>query len=300
MWCIRPVRILGAAVAFTAIVVTAGGALASPAHTASGHQVQASSSARPAAASGPARQAWVWHPPAAQTLVPATRGYGVTQLLVWVSPGFSHNASTIAYLRGLRQVANAHGQTLTALCGDPSWAQTPGVAGAWAREVNATNMFAGLHLDIEPHALPAWQTKRESLAEGLLKALRAVKSGVRLPVAADIPYWYNTVPAGDGQSLDVAVMRAVDSVTLMSYRNHASDVLSISGPEMAHAASLHKPAFIGISVAPPGSDPPTTTYFGSKAATVATDLVAIDRGARQWRSYAGTAVNDAEDLLNLR
>jgi hypothetical protein len=245
------------------------------------------------------RQLWVWHPGDPQALVALARRYEVTDLLVWVSPGFTADPEEFAYLADLRAHATAVGIHLDALGGDPSWADAPRTAAAWADEVHRSGLFDRLHLDIEPYALPDWATGRATLAEGLLAALAAAR-GADMPIDTDIPYWYSTIQTSNGEPLDVAVMRLTDSVTIMAYRNTTVAVLSVAAAEMAHAAVLGKPAWIGVNTASPGTDPASTSYYGQAAATIERDIAALDTEARRWPTFAGLALQDYESLAILK
>lgn len=245
------------------------------------------------------RQLWVWQQSNPKALVALARQYMITELLVWVSPGFTADPRAIAYLTELHSDAVSAGMQLNALGGDPSWASHPQTAGAWADEVQRSGFFGRLHLDIEPYALPGWNSKSAGLANGLLSALAAAKrSG--LPVDADIPYWYNTITAGGGGPLDVAVMRLADSVTIMAYRNSTAAVLAVAATEMAHAATLGSRVWIGINIASPGGDPANTSFAGQSAAAVKRAAAAISAQAQQWPTFSGLALHDYSSLAVLK
>lgn len=243
------------------------------------------------------RQLWVWHPAAVDPAVlvaDATRN-NVTDLLVWVSPGWTKSAATVRAIRTLKTAAEAAGQRIVALCGDVSWALQPGVAGTWAREVAASKLFSRVHLDVEPHSMPAWQVDPAPLVAGMLAAFtNAAKAG--LPVDVDIPTWYHTVPAGGGLMLDEAVMRRTDTVTLMAYRNTAAAVLAAVDTTMTKADRLKEKVWIGLNFGPTGGDHPSTTYQGMPSAQVLTDLGAIRSGAGAHASFTGLALHDSDHL----
>jgi hypothetical protein len=195
---------------------------------------------------------WVWHWGAPRPLLALARLHGAKRLFVWVSSG-DLNPAERAKLTTLRRLAAHQGVQLDALGGDPSWAEQPERAGAWAREVAATGLFERLHVDIEPQALPDWQSDERRLTRGLLSALdRARAAG--LPVEADIPYWFWRIPTDDGIPLDIAILRRVTGITIMAYQDTATKVLAVSIEELAHAAQLGKYAWIGVNIGPPGGD----------------------------------------------
>ncbi len=242
-------------------------------------------------------QLWVWSWSAPGQLVDRARRSGLTELLVWVAPGFSRDAATMARLRVLVESARSAGITVYALGGDPSWAQTPARASAWATEVKASGLFAGVHVDIEPQSLPGWSADSTALARGLLTALAAMRS-TGLPLEADIPIGYRTVLV-DGRPLDQAVLAVVDGVTVMAYRDSATTVLAAARTELADAGRAGKPAHIGINIADPGSDGPATSFLGQTPADIQAAVDAIDAAARAWPAFAGVAVHDSTYLIRL-
>jgi hypothetical protein len=226
------------------------------------------------------------------------RLYGAKRLFVWVSPGFSRNPTELAKLTTLRTLATHQGVHLDALGGDPSWAQQPECAGAWAREVAAAGLFERLHVDIEPQALPQWQSDQGRLTRGLLSAIDQTRAA-GLPVEADIPYLYWRIPTGDGIPLDVAILRLITGITIMAYQDTATKVLAVSTEELAHAAQLGKYARIGVNVGPPGGDAPSSSFWGQPPATILNDAAAISRSGTSWASFAGIAWHDSESLAQL-
>ena len=241
---------------------------------------------------------WVWHWGAPRPLLALARLYGAKRLFVWVSPGFSANPTELAKLTTLRTLATHQGVHLDALGGDPSWAEQPGRAGAWAREVAATGLFERLHVDIEPHALPEWQSDQRRLTRGLLSAMDQTRAA-GLPTEADIPYWYWRIPADDGVPLDVAILRRITGITIMAYQDTATKVLAVSTEELTHAAQLGKDARIGVNVSPPGGDVASSSFWGQPSATILNDGAVISRSGTSWTSFAGIAWQDSESLAQV-
>jgi hypothetical protein len=240
---------------------------------------------------------WVWTFADATSLVQRAQQSGLSVLLVWVSPGFSTNAPTLAGLRILVADARRTGLAVHALGGDPSWAVHPQRAAAWAQEAASSGLFTGLHLDIEPNSLPSWASAQAALSRGLLQALdQAREPGMVLE--ADIPAWYHTVSV-DGLPLDQAVLARVDGIAIMAYRNTAAGVLNLAGPEVVDAGRAGRYAYIGINIAAPGPDGALTSYLGKPAAALQSDVAAITAQALIWPAYAGIAVHDSTFLASL-
>ncbi len=150
-------------------------------------------------------------------------------------------------------------------------------------------------MDIEPHAAPGWKANRPRLISGYLQAL-TLAADAGLQVDADIPYWFNTVFTHRGERLDEAVMRTVASVTLMSYRDSAAAVLTTSRPEMLAAAATRTPAHIGVNLAPPGADGPSSSFYGQSAQDIRAAMAEIEAGGSRWTSFAGLSLHHSDYL----
>ena len=99
----------------------------------------------------PRHEMWVYtYNDTPAQLVAKAHMYGVTDLLVWVSPRFASEPTKMAYLKSLAAATTVAHIKMEALCGDVSWLANPGVGGTWATEVVKSHLFSGIHLDIEP------------------------------------------------------------------------------------------------------------------------------------------------------
>ncbi|MGD2174871.1 MAG: TolC family protein, partial [Candidatus Brocadiaceae bacterium] len=125
------------------------------------------------------------------------------------------------------------GLEVYALVGNPRWVEPAyreeigailrSVVEFSARSQQGEAGFAGVKLDVEPHALPDWQkpSGRARLAEAYLETLRYVRAqlgreGAELRLTADVPYTWRGVEAGDADLLTRA-FNVLDEVTVMAY-----------------------------------------------------------------------------------
>jgi hypothetical protein len=112
--------------------------------------------------------------------------------------------------------------------------------------------FGGLHLDIEPHALPQWSAAdpagRRQLLQQLADTFATVRQyldsngGADLPIQADLPTWYDNLggsigwtDAADRDNWFETLAGNLKTLSLMAYER--SSVPSIQGSiswEMAH------------------------------------------------------------------
>jgi len=89
----------------------------------------------------------------------------------------------------------------------------------WVDAALKTGLFDGIHLDIEPHATPAWKAHRLQLAAGYLELLRQGRAKGEFTLSAPIPHnWDRDGPKIDGQALLFHVQDILDHVSIMAYR----------------------------------------------------------------------------------
>jgi outer membrane protein TolC len=188
---------------------------------------------RPPRASGAARGLWVWRSSAAfrqdagLALVEFALRKGLTHLFVRTGgPALRDEA---AGWHAFLARAHAAGLRVHALGGAPSWSTPAGLpralgfvdaVAAFNREAPIDARFDGLHLDVEPHALPAWDdaAQQSGLLTGfmhLFDEVRARDRG-RLGVHADVPSWFARRDHA-GEPLLQSLARRVDGLVLMAY-----------------------------------------------------------------------------------
>ncbi|MGD8278388.1 MAG: hypothetical protein PVH00_10200, partial [Gemmatimonadota bacterium] len=128
--------------------------------------------------------------------------------------------------------------------------------------------FDGFRHDIEPHVLPGFDgPRRDSLLTGYLEvtelsAARAHAAGLRYGI--DIPFWYDA-PGEDTQEpvlvtfhgkrrpVSEHLIEIADDIAIMDYRTAAAGAdgtMRHAEGELAFAARLGRPVFIGLETAP--------------------------------------------------
>lgn len=222
-------------------------------------------------------------------------------------------------LRAFLRAAHQHALRIHALGGDPAHTLArnhPRVL-AMADGLIAFNVggqpgetFDGLHLDIEPHALPEW--KKASPAEKCdlltqfvtvhtLAAGRLHTAAAHLLYGADIVFWLDkTNPDGSpaypvtfrGITKDAAkhLLDVVDNVGIMSYRDTAegrNGILALVEKTIAYADTARGRAFVGVKMA--GIGPKNEGFFGQTEAQMMAKLRPVDDTCRTHRGYAGLA-----------
>ena len=121
--------------------------------------------------------------------------------------------------------------------------------------------FDGIGLDIEPHMLDGWASRKMALLGDFLdmsEALMRQKNAVApsLPMGPAIPFWYDGIPSewkGGRQAMNEHVQDLYDYVALMDYRDHAAGgdgLVSHARDELEYGNRIGKPVLIGVETAP--------------------------------------------------
>ncbi len=117
------------------------------------------------------------------------------------------------------------------------------------------SQFSGVHLDIEPHQNPSWKgTDKESpirvtLVQELIDVAVKVKTDFPdIEFSYDIPFWldYEITYNNEKRLAYEAMIDICDRVFLMSYRDTADGIYSVSSEEINYAKSVNKSVFMGI------------------------------------------------------
>ena len=259
----------------------------------------ATSAGLPPAAPG-TRAMWLWdnrEDPAGVVGFAGVRG--VQEIFVYVDAAVLTDGS-LPRLRRMKQLADVAGVRLTALNGDPSWAVDHAPALAWQKAVVRTGLFTGLHLDVEPYALPAWKTNLQATAKaylGLLDKLRALST---LPIDADVPFWYGQYRVG---TLNLAneVLKRVAAITVMSYRDTGvgpNSILDVSRDWLVRGSAAGKRVRLGAETGPL-PDCGYCTFAGKGATALGNELAEVDAATRTTYSFGGIAVHHYSAWKNL-
>ncbi len=297
---VRPTRVgrlAGAparvAVTTVALVAAAAGALA----------IAPAAAAASTVAGPDTRAMWVWDTSTPAATVDLAVSTGIDQLFVAVPPNVA-TSSQLPDLKDLVARARAAGIRVDALGGDPGWVDNPSwVVTYWLKPARNTGLFTGVHIDVEPYSTPAWTTDQPTVVAKYLTLLDKLKASAGTsPIEADIPFWFNQVPAkasgGGASTLDREIMKRTAGVTVMSYRNTATGpdgTLDIATAALAAGASLGKPVRLGQETNYLGSTAVDAkqTFFGWTRTDMEVQLEQLVSGASAYATFAGLAIHDA-------
>ena len=260
------------------------------------HALRADAAMQPATVPA-ARAMWVWDTSSPAATVDLAVAQGISQLYAAV-PAQVQSSPQLAQLTQLARLAGLAGIRVDALGGDPGWVDNQAwVVDQWLRPALATGLFTGIHVDIEPYTTKAWQTQRAKVVKRYLATYDTIVAAAgTTPVEADIPFWFDEVPAG-ASTLDREVIGRTAGVTVMAYRNVAAGpdgTIALSAKAIQAGADLGRPVRIGQETNVVGSDPSELkqTFAGMTRTQMEVQLAAVTAAYAGRPSFAGLAIHD--------
>jgi hypothetical protein len=195
------------------------------------------------------------------------------------------------------------GRKVYACVGEPDWVidpvRLPDHLALAARAVS-TGLFDGLHLDVEPHALPAWRdsSSRAPLLAGTVKLLDLVRSALSdADVDAAINPSFATVPYR-GEPFLTTLARRLTSISIMSYRDSVSETIKRAMPSIREISRLGRRWRLGVLVDPNPDEPGTSWSDRSPSSLEAAmdELDGILRSQFSSYGYSGLAFEGYDGL----
>ncbi len=208
---------------------------------------------------------WVWN--TAQTLaddaqqqrlVQFCQTEGLTQVFLSINREIMSSAQSTNILQTTITRLHQNAISVSALIGDPMWIfpskRNHLIAGLdfiieYNRRVEVGATFDMLHLDIEPHTLPAWKKEKPELLRRLLETIIQIKVALKsqntaLPIGIDLPTFYHKV---DVQALR-EIISNVSSVTLMAYKRKSLISIQTALSHITpHTTELDKRLVLGLN-----------------------------------------------------
>lgn len=237
---------------------------------------------------------WAWWWPGAGRLAEEVAGYGFDRVYLYAQGGFD------AKVRKAIAALGARGIAVEALGGERRWATTQRAgmlrfvrsARRYERNAPPQAQLAGIHVDVEPYGLPAWDRDAGRVGRSLIKSLRAARraAGV-LPLAADIPFWY-------GPRLARGVIAATDATSIMAYRDSGLEVIDAAAAEVRIAGELGRRATVGVETG--DYDPPSITFFEEGRGALIEAIGEVDVALGSRAGFGGTAIHHLGSLADLQ
>jgi len=160
--------------------------------------------------------------------------------------------------------------------------------------------FDGINLDIEPHILAEWSTRKMELLANFIElsdALMRVKaqSGQTLPMGPAIPFWLDGIQLewqGKRKPVSQHVQDIYDYVALMDYRDHADGgdgLVSHAMDELNYGEAIGRPVLIGIETSPNEIRKLSFHHLGE--ADMERELAATSRSVGKLRAFGGYVIH---------
>lgn len=290
------------------------------------------------------RAMWVWgtreylqDPMAYTKLLDFSTHEGITDLFLQVVLERGHEGSfTLASAETLSAAirqAGKRGIRIHALDGAPNFALAPRHPEVldrvqsvldYNRSVPPSDRFVGIRMDVEPYLLDPWRTGGESQQAVMTQFLsmnRKIADLIRatapdLTYGTDIPFWFDGLDdAGqprfaiefEGRRADLSVhlIRMVDNIGIMAYRNRAlgpNSIYALSQGELtAGDRAGNIKVWIGVETKlPDGGGIPEVVTFGHLPKThLDAALADVEKAAAAHPSFGGFAIHHYTSFRSL-
>ncbi len=109
--------------------------------------------------------------------------------------------------------------------------------------------FSGIHLDIEPHQDPMFDSNEDELIEDLVVLANNLKRDFSdINFDYDLPFWLDNIIVYDNEEKEAYkyMIDVANRVFLMSYRDSADKVYQVSEEEIEYAKSVNKVLVLGV------------------------------------------------------
>jgi hypothetical protein len=192
---------------------------------------------------------------------------------VFVAVPLSGVDDTVA---ALTTALRANGIAVSCLGGDPLWTVQHHTASRWAFLATTDAVFDGVHLDVEPWALPRWPQDSRELMSSFATLVEEMTEVA--PLALDLVPWL----VRDHREVLERILRQCDSVTVLAYRDRASTIVAEADAMVRLCETAGTRYRIGVDTQPPSSSVPANTTFADDGeAVMRGELTAVAARLRQ-------------------
>lgn len=214
------------------------------------------------------------------------------------------------------QKANALNIEVHALDGSSKWVRTSDQSKAnkfldwveaYQNEASDNAKFAGIHLDVEPYVLKEWKTTYDQIVlnyQDLLVVANQRAKAMGLPLAADIPFWFDKRfydnEYGNGV-LSEWIIDHTDVVTIMAYRDKAvgsNGIIALSRSEIEYAAKVGKHVSIAVETKK-SSEGEYVTFYEETQEHMEQQLAIVEDEFRDKTSFAGFSIHSIDHWMNM-
>ncbi len=202
---------------------------------------------------------WWWNDSLGEEYLSFAKENGVTE--IYYDSDF--DLDTEAFIKS----ANEKGINVYWLAGDYRWFEDrksnliSQIEAYQAFQSQVQCKFSGIHLDIEPHQSPNFETNREETILNYLELVEFITSTYpNITFDFDIPFWLEDELTFRGETKEAFkfVFDMASRVFVMSYRDTAEEILAVATEELEYAKERNKPIFLCVET---GEEDPNITFF---------------------------------------
>jgi hypothetical protein len=215
---------------------------------------------------------WLWQ---AEADIPKIVEFAAARRLreVYVAVPLSGVDDNVAALTTALRV---NGIAVACLGGDPTWTVQHDTASNWAFRATTDAVFDGVHLDVEPWALPRWPQDARELMSSFATLVEEMTEVA--PLVLDLVPWL----VHDHREVLTRIVRQCDSITVLAYRDRASSIVAEAEPMLRLCETAGTRCRIGVDTQPPSSSVPTNTTFADDGeAVMRRELTAVTARLQQ-------------------
>ena len=190
---------------------------------------------------------WWWNDELGSDYLDFAKNQGVTEIY-YCSSEFGENTNNFI------AEANKREMRVYWLAGEYSWIEYnknlfTKIESYQKYQKEYENKFSGIHLDIEPHQNPAFESKREELLTEFVKLTYTLKDNYpEIWIEYDLPFWLDddVTLLGKTKRAYEHIIDNANRVTLMSYRDTAEAIFNVSKDEIEYAKLVGKILNLGV------------------------------------------------------
>ncbi|TSI04752.1 amidase [Lysinibacillus sp. BW-2-10] len=257
------------------------------------------------------RATWIWNPWELVTnetkIIDFLNEKQVTKVYLQIDEEVSQDV----YKRFIEK-ANEANITVFALDGAPNWILKGGYKSQdnlfqWLstyQQTHSTASFAGVHLDVEPYLAKQWTTNRKAAITSfqiLLTRAKTSANQLRLPLEADIPFWYDEVTYKNGfggGNLAEWIIRKMDGVTIMAYIDSDKQIINQTKLEMFYSLKWKTPITIAVETidSHEGDD---VTFYQEGERSMNRVLLQVKEFYQKNNYHSGEAIHHVDSWMTL-
>ncbi len=225
-----------------------------------------------------------------------------------------NNDIASSYYKSFIAKATAKGMKVYVLDGAESWVSAQGYImqdqlfewlHTYNENVAPSEQFSGVHLDVEPYLNIGWSLNQAQTIESyqaLLTRAKEETDQLQLPLEVDMPFWFDEITYSNqfGNGLLAEwVIDHVESVTIMAYRDTASNIIKIVEQEINYAKKVNKSIVIGVETET-SDEGKNITFYDDGEAYMNKQLTQVHEHYANKTSYNGFAIHHVDSWMNMQ